>query len=67
MAISATAARLGINTQHRMQQDTAPRTLADLAQTAPAFLGRLEIEFAAVLDRPAPSSPKSSPAALHPR
>jgi|GEM_PF-3158680 len=45
------AARLGINTQHRVQQNTAPRTLADLAQTATAFLGRLEIEFAAVLDR----------------
>jgi hypothetical protein len=45
------AARLGINTQHRMQQDTAHRTLADLALTAIAFLGRLEVELAAVLDR----------------
>jgi hypothetical protein len=45
------AARFGINTQHRVQQNTAPQPLADLAQTATALLGRREIEFVGVLDR----------------
>jgi hypothetical protein len=45
------AARFGINTQHRVQQNTAPRPLADLAQAATALPGRREIEFAGVLDR----------------
>ena len=45
------AARFGIHTQHRVQQNTAPRPVADLAQTATALPGRREIEFAAVLDR----------------
>ena len=45
------AARLGINTQHRVQQNTASRPFADLAQTATALLGRREIEFSGVLDR----------------
>ena len=35
----------------RAAEYRAPRTLADLAQTATAFPGRLEIEVAAVLDR----------------
>ena len=50
------AAGLGIHTRHRVQQNTAPRPLADLAQTdlaqaATARPGRREIDFAAVLDR----------------
>jgi hypothetical protein len=45
------AARFGINTQHRVQQNTASRPLADLTQIATALLGRREIEFAGVLDR----------------
>ena len=45
------AARLGIHTQHRVQQNTASRPLADLAQTATALPGRREIYFAGILDR----------------
>ena len=45
------AARFGIHTQHRVQQNTAARPIADLAQSAAALAGRREIDFAAVLDR----------------
>jgi len=34
------AARFGIHTQHRVQHNTAPRPLADLAQTAAALHSR---------------------------
>lgn len=45
------AARFGINAQHSVEQNTASRPLADLAQAATALPGRREIEFAAVLYR----------------
>jgi len=44
-------ARFGINTQHRVQQNTASQTLADLVQTATALSGRRKIDFAGALDR----------------